>query len=358
MPRILDDVSPSAASANSGPGSRTSIRSATCAAASATRGPDIRSAARARTSAASTRSVRGNHRTRVRSRNNSAPRARRAVAPQRAQLHVEQVGHRALVRWRAVSDKQRMVVGSASHRCALGARFRACRRAAPAAARSSPTSTASAPIAGQQIEFLGDSGCATCGLPLQATEQTTCGACLARPPRIARTRAAVAYDELSRSLAIRLKYGRKVAIARTMARYMAPLVERRRTIAAGAGAAASHAAVGPRVQSVGAGRARAVAAAGHRRPTRSLLKADPADPAAEGHEPAAAAQDRRRRVPCPRQASDCRQDRHPGRRRADDRKHRRSLCADAEARRRGASRAGQLGARGATCPVDALTTRA
>jgi ComF family protein len=48
--------------------------------------------------------------------------------------------------------------------------------------------------------------------------------CLAKPPRIARTRAAVAYDELSRSLAIRLKYGRKVAIARTMARYMAPLV--------------------------------------------------------------------------------------------------------------------------------------
>jgi ComF family protein len=76
----------------------------------------------------------------------------------------------------------------------------------------------------KQIEFLGHTGCATCGLPLQATEQTTCGACLARPPRIARTRAAVAYDELSRSLAIRLKYGRKVAIARTMARYMAPLV--------------------------------------------------------------------------------------------------------------------------------------
>jgi len=76
----------------------------------------------------------------------------------------------------------------------------------------------------KQIEFLGHTGCATCGLPLQATEQTTCGACLARPPRIARTRAAVAYDELSRSLAIRLKYGRKVAIARTMARYMTPLV--------------------------------------------------------------------------------------------------------------------------------------
>ena len=76
----------------------------------------------------------------------------------------------------------------------------------------------------KEVEFLGESGCSTCGLPLQATEQTTCAACLAKPPRVARTRAAVAYGELSRSLAIRLKYGRKVAIARTMARYMAPLV--------------------------------------------------------------------------------------------------------------------------------------
>jgi ComF family protein len=53
---------------------------------------------------------------------------------------------------------------------------------------------------------------------------TTCAVCLARTPPIARTRAAVAYGELSRGLAIRLKYARKVAIARTMARYMAPLV--------------------------------------------------------------------------------------------------------------------------------------
>ena len=76
----------------------------------------------------------------------------------------------------------------------------------------------------KEVEFLGDTGCSTCGMPLQATEQKTCGVCLARSPRIARTRAAVAYGELARGLAIRLKYGRKVAIARTMARYMAPLV--------------------------------------------------------------------------------------------------------------------------------------
>lgn len=75
-----------------------------------------------------------------------------------------------------------------------------------------------------QIDFLGETGCGVCGLPLEATEAKTCGICLAKPPRIARTRAAVAYGDLTRGLAIRLKYGRKVAVARTMARYMGPLV--------------------------------------------------------------------------------------------------------------------------------------
>ena len=75
-----------------------------------------------------------------------------------------------------------------------------------------------------KVEFLGDSGCSTCGLPLEATDAEACGACIARSPRIQRTRSAVAYDDLSRSIAIRLKYGRKVALARTMARYMAPLI--------------------------------------------------------------------------------------------------------------------------------------
>ena len=76
----------------------------------------------------------------------------------------------------------------------------------------------------KRIEFLGSAGCVTCGTPLQATDAEVCAVCLAKPPRIGRTRAAVVYDELTRSLALRLKYGRKVAIAKTMARYMAPLI--------------------------------------------------------------------------------------------------------------------------------------
>jgi ComF family protein len=77
----------------------------------------------------------------------------------------------------------------------------------------------------KSIDFLGNSGCTSCGLPLQATDAGQCAACLSQPPRIARTRAAVAYDDISKAIAIRLKYGRKVALARTMARFMAPLIE-------------------------------------------------------------------------------------------------------------------------------------
>ena len=76
----------------------------------------------------------------------------------------------------------------------------------------------------KRIEFLGSGGCATCGLPLQATDADLCALCLAQRPRIERTRAAVAYDDLTRGLALRLKYGRKVALGRTMGRYMAPLL--------------------------------------------------------------------------------------------------------------------------------------
>ena len=58
-----------------------------------------------------------------------------------------------------------------------------------------------------RIEFLGDGGCTTCGLPLEATDAELCGVCVAKPPRIQRTRSAVAYGELARDVAIRLNTG-------------------------------------------------------------------------------------------------------------------------------------------------------
>ena len=75
----------------------------------------------------------------------------------------------------------------------------------------------------RQLEWLGNSGCQRCGLPLAGTEADFCGRCLANPPKLNRIRAALAYDEIPRSISLRFKYGRKVALARTMARYMAPL---------------------------------------------------------------------------------------------------------------------------------------
>src|SRR5437764_3083033 len=36
------------------------------------------------------------------------------------------------------------------------------------------------PYCWKDVGFLGESGCATCGMPLEGTEQRTCGACLAR----------------------------------------------------------------------------------------------------------------------------------------------------------------------------------
>ena len=77
-----------------------------------------------------------------------------------------------------------------------------------------------------QLEFL-SGGCERCGHPLEATEADLCGACHKEDrPALDRIRAAVAYGDIARSLAIRLKYGRKTALARTMASYMRrPLAE-------------------------------------------------------------------------------------------------------------------------------------
>ena len=147
----------------------------------------------------------------------------RPVPPPGSQLHVEKVWHGGACAL-GVSGRQEAMVTSI---------FRTAARwvldfALPPRCAGCGTIVGDVhsfcPDCWTKVQFLGEGGCATCGLPLAGTEQTACGRCLAKPPRILRTRAAVSYDELSRDLAIRLKYGRKVAIARTMARYMAPLV--------------------------------------------------------------------------------------------------------------------------------------
>jgi ComF family protein len=73
----------------------------------------------------------------------------------------------------------------------------------------------------QSLDFLGGPACACCGEPLElALEATRCGACLADPPPFARARAAVAYGPIARALALKLKYGQRPGVARTMAQVM------------------------------------------------------------------------------------------------------------------------------------------
>jgi len=73
------------------------------------------------------------------------------------------------------------------------------------------------------LKFLGPPWCATCCQPfaIDRGPDAQCGACLESPPRHAGARAAVAYGPVARTLALRLKYGGRLAFATTAARLMA-----------------------------------------------------------------------------------------------------------------------------------------
>lgn len=72
------------------------------------------------------------------------------------------------------------------------------------------------------LTFLGPPCCARCALPFDYGEgaEIVCGRCLAQPPAYRRLRAAVAYGDISRSVALRLKYGGRPGLAETLARLM------------------------------------------------------------------------------------------------------------------------------------------
>lgn len=73
------------------------------------------------------------------------------------------------------------------------------------------------------IDFLGPPICVQCALPLPVHEgaEMHCAACLARPPSFDRTYAAAAYGDLTRRIALKLKYGTRPATALTIAKLMA-----------------------------------------------------------------------------------------------------------------------------------------
>jgi ComF family protein len=69
------------------------------------------------------------------------------------------------------------------------------------------------------LDLLSAPACAVCAEPLALAlhDDSRCGACLADPPPFDRLRAAVAYGPIARALALKLKYGRRPGVARTMA---------------------------------------------------------------------------------------------------------------------------------------------
>ncbi|OAN67189.1 ComF family protein [Sphingomonas sp. TDK1] len=76
------------------------------------------------------------------------------------------------------------------------------------------------------LQFLGPPWCAGCHMPFDYDrgEGARCGDCLAHPPPHDGVRAAVRYGEVARKLALKLKYGGRLAAAETMARAMVRLV--------------------------------------------------------------------------------------------------------------------------------------
>lgn len=73
------------------------------------------------------------------------------------------------------------------------------------------------------MEFLGEPCCARCGVPFDHDMGVgaACGACLADPPPFESARAVLGYGDVARSVALRLKYGRRLGLGRLIARHMA-----------------------------------------------------------------------------------------------------------------------------------------
>ncbi len=74
------------------------------------------------------------------------------------------------------------------------------------------------------LDFLDGPACSRCSIPLPdapAGIPLECGACLADPPPFDGAPAAVAYGPAARTVALRLKYGRRLGHARLMAQFLA-----------------------------------------------------------------------------------------------------------------------------------------
>ena len=84
----------------------------------------------------------------------------------------------------------------------------------------------------QELWFLEGPACSSCSLPFPdrlPSADIYCGACLAEKPPFSGAPAALAYGPAARTIALKLKYGRRLGHARLMADMMARPLERLRS---------------------------------------------------------------------------------------------------------------------------------
>lgn len=74
----------------------------------------------------------------------------------------------------------------------------------------------------QRLRFLSPPWCASCAQPFPYDQgvDAACATCLATPPLHDGIRAVVAYDDISRQVVLRLKYGGKIGLAKMVARQL------------------------------------------------------------------------------------------------------------------------------------------
>ncbi|NDF12916.1 MAG: ComF family protein [Proteobacteria bacterium] len=75
----------------------------------------------------------------------------------------------------------------------------------------------------KELHFITSNACITCGHPFEAPvpEGTRCGHCISEPPEYTHARAVLRYDDHSRPLVTRFKYGDALHGTRSFARWMA-----------------------------------------------------------------------------------------------------------------------------------------
>lgn len=77
------------------------------------------------------------------------------------------------------------------------------------------------------IEFLTGPACKSCNLPLPFTDDNglSCAACIQKPPRHDGVYGAVVYGDIAKTVALRLKYGGKIGLAKMIAGQLARHIE-------------------------------------------------------------------------------------------------------------------------------------